>query len=228
MTRTILRVLLAAGLAALLVSEADARSWSWLGVRVRDLSEQEMEELTARHGLREGFGVVIVEVMDDTPAAKAGLKNGDIVVAFEDRPVVETRMLQRLIAAAPADRDARLTVLRAEGRHLVSVRLTSMPRPFAGDRIAAEFGFVVRDSGGAEGPDQAPPSAAPAVGVVLQRSPAAKAGLETGDVILRVNERAVVTREAVREALADAGTDRPLRLTVRRAERLVVVELPAP
>src|ERR671924_2436349 len=84
---------------ALAGSVAEARPWSWLGVRIRDLSEQEMEEIASRHGIREGFGVFIVEVMADTPAARAGMKNGDIVVAFGDRPVVETRLLQRLIAA---------------------------------------------------------------------------------------------------------------------------------
>src|SRR2546426_9761197 len=83
---------------------ADVRQWSWLGVRIRDLSEQEMEEIAARHGIREGFGVVIVEVIEGAPAARAGLKNGDIVVAFGKRPVTETRLLQRLVAAGATAR----------------------------------------------------------------------------------------------------------------------------
>src|SRR5207244_4970173 len=95
---------------------ADVRQWSWLGVRIRDLSEQEMEEIAARHGIREGFGVVIVEVIEGAPAASAGLKSGDIVVAFGKRPVTETRMLQRLIATAPTDRESEPTVARPEGR----------------------------------------------------------------------------------------------------------------
>ena len=106
---------------------AEARSWAWLGVRIRDLSEQETEELSKRHGIREGFGVVIVDVMEDTPAARAGMKNGDIVVAFEGRPITETRLLQRLIARAPVDQDIRLTVLRTEGRRPVAVRLVTIP-----------------------------------------------------------------------------------------------------
>ena len=43
-------------------------AWGWLGVRIRDLSEQEMEEISQKYGLREGFGVVIVDVMKETPA----------------------------------------------------------------------------------------------------------------------------------------------------------------
>src|ERR1700675_1351798 len=122
---------------ALVASTADARPWSWLGVRIRDLSEQEMEEIAARHGIREGFGVVIVEVIADTPAARAGMRSGDIVVAFGERPVVETRILQRLIAAAPVDGESKLTVLRTDGRRALQVRLTSMPPNVAGDRVAA-------------------------------------------------------------------------------------------
>ena len=96
-------------------SAVDAAQWAWLGVRIRDLSEQEGDEISKRHGLREGFGVLVIEVMEGTPAEKAGLKTGDLVVAFEERPVTETRLLQRLIASAGPGRDVRLTVLRAEG-----------------------------------------------------------------------------------------------------------------
>ncbi|MBI2158384.1 MAG: PDZ domain-containing protein [Candidatus Rokubacteria bacterium] len=207
----------------------DARPWAWLGVRIRDLSEQEMEEIAAKHGIREGFGVVIVEVLEGTPAASAGLRNGDLVVAFEDRPVTETRLLQRLIAAAPTDRESRLTVLRPDGRRPVPIRLVAMPRTVVGERVAAEFGFVVRDpEREGEGPGRRLAAAALAVAVVLRGSPAERAGLEVGDVIVQVNEQAVVTRDAAREALADAGAERPLRLTVRRGDRRLSVTLAAP
>ena len=105
-----------------------------------------MESVSARHGVREGFGVVIVEVLEDTPAARAGMRNGDIVVALNDRPVTETRMLQRLIAAAGVDQDVRLIVLRPEGRRPLAVRLSTMPRSTAGERVAVEFGFALREA----------------------------------------------------------------------------------
>jgi S1-C subfamily serine protease len=129
-------------LVLLLAPTADARAWAWLGVRIREMTEPEMDEVSGRHGLGEGFGVVIVEVMPDTPAARAGMKAGDIVVAFEGRPVTDTRVLQRMIARAPVDHETRLTVLRREGRRPLAVRLAEMPRPVVGERVAAEFGFV--------------------------------------------------------------------------------------
>jgi S1-C subfamily serine protease len=84
-----------------------------------------------------------------------------------------------------------------------------MPREMIGERIAAELGFVVR------GPE-APDSPVPAVAVVMRGSPAEQAGLEAGDVILQVNDRAVLSREEAREALAESLPERPVRLTVRR------------
>jgi serine protease Do len=218
------RPLAAAVLLLVLVATAstiDAAQWAWLGVRIRDLTEQEMDEISSRHGLREGFGVFIVEVMEGTPAQTAGLKTGDLVVALEERPVTETRMLQRLIAASSPGTAVRLTVLRTDGRRRLDVRLAAMPRPVVGERIGAEFGFIVRDP-------EPGTSTAPTVSAVVPKSPADRGGLEAGDVIVQINDLAVVTRDALREALADAGLEAPLRLTVRRAGDRLALVLKAP
>jgi len=212
----------------MLVQSVDARPWSWLGVRIRDISEQEMDDIASRHGIREGFGVMIVEVMPDTPAARAGMKNGDLVVAFRGRPVTETRVLQRFIAAASTEQDTPLTVLRPEGRRSLSVRLVAMPREVAGERVAAEFGFVMRETLPAEPGGTRPASTAPAISIVVPGSPAAKGGLEVGDVVLQVNDRPVLTRDVAREALGEAALDQPLHVTVRRGERRISVTLAAP
>jgi len=202
-------------------SAVDAMPWAWMGVRIRDLSEQEMDEIAKRHGIREGFGVVIIDVIEGTPAEKAGIKSGDLVVAFEERPVTDTRLLQRLIGGAGAGQDVRLTVLRTDGRRRLEVRLAAMPRPVLGERISAEFGFLVRE------PEPAG-SAAPTISGVIRRSAAERAGLEVSDVILEINDQAVETREALREVMADASIEGPLRLTIRRGGSRLSVTLRAP
>ena len=85
----------------------------------------------------------------------------------------------------------------------------------------AESGFVLRDA-------EPGASTALAVSAVVPKSPAERGGLEAGDVILQVNELAVVTREAMREALADAGLEAPLRLIVRRGGNRLSLVLKAP
>ena len=224
MTRAL--VSLALLLAVLAPPAAAATRWGWLGVRIRDLSEQEMEDISKRFGMREGFGAVIVEVIKETPAAAAGLRNGDLVVAFRDRPVVDTRSLQRAIASTSVGETVRLTVLRTEeGRRPVQVRVGAMPDAMAADRVAAEYGFFVRDPEAQPELGGARPSAVPSVAAVLPRSRAERAGMQVGDVLTEVNGRPVVTLDAVREALLAAGPEGPLPLIFRRDQEQIAVTL---
>lgn len=200
--------------------------WGWLGVRIRDLSEQEMEEISKRFGLREGFGAMIVEVIKETPAAAAGLRSGDLVVAIRDRPVVDTRTLQRAVASVTVGETVRLTVLRhEEGRRPVQVKVGAMPDQVAAERVAAEYGFLVGDPEAQPEPGGARPSAIPSLAAVLPKSRAERAGLQVGDVLTEVNGRPVVTLDAVREALLTAGPDGPLPLVLRRDHERIVVTL---
>ena len=74
-------------------SAVDAAQWAWLGVRIRDLSEQEGDEISKRHGLREGFGVLIIEVMEGTPAEKAGVKQHDVFVELDGKRLTTVEQL---------------------------------------------------------------------------------------------------------------------------------------
>jgi len=213
MSKVLAALFLFASLA--LPSAVGASPWGWLGIRIRDLSEQEMDEISKKYGLREGFGVYVVEVMKETPAEGSGLQPGDLIVGFRDRPVVDTRTLQRLIAHTASGETIGLTILRREGRRRVSVRVGTMPDAVAADRVAAEFGFLVRDPEGMvdEPARQATP---PTVAAILAKSPAERAGLQVGDTLLEVNGRRVPTLEAAREALLGASLERPLALVVLR------------
>ena len=205
-----------------------AAGWGWMGVRIRDLSEQEMEEISLRHGIREGYGALIVEVLRDTPAAQSGLRSGDLVVAFKDGPVVDTRSLQRLVAGTPVGEEVSLTVLRGnEGRRGLRVQLGSMPPEVVAERVAAEFGFLVQESS-SDADGGARLAGAPTVAMVLRGGRAEQGGLKIGDLIVEINGRPVLSRQAVREALADASLDQPLRLAVKReGERLALTLAPA-
>jgi serine protease Do len=222
------RVLAAGLLLVVLTGMAQAAPrWGWLGVRIRDLSEQEMEEISRRFGLREGFGAVIVEVIKETPAADSGLRVGDVVVAFRDRPVVDTRSLQRAVGGSRVGDTIPLTVLRREeGRRPVQVKVGAMPDAVAAERVAAEYGFLVRDPEAQPELGGARPASVLSVAAVLPRSRAERAGLRVGDVLTEVNGRPVVTLDAVREALLAAGPDGPLPLMVRRDQEQVPVTLP--
>ncbi|MFQ5828058.1 MAG: PDZ domain-containing protein [Candidatus Methylomirabilia bacterium] len=218
-----LAVFLSAALAAL----TEAQPWGWVGVRIRDLSEREMEEISSRHGIEEGYGVMIVEILANTPAARANLKNGDLIVAFKGLPVVDTRALQRVVASTTVGDDSVVTVLRSEGRKEITVRVGAMPPDVAAERIATLFGFGIREP---EEPGGVParPSPTAAVAFVREGSPADRAGLESGDVIVEVNSRRVFSRQNMRDALLRISLDHELRLMVSRGRERVGLTLAPP
>jgi serine protease Do len=217
---------LALGLALVASEAAAGEQWGWLGVRIRDLSEQETEELTKRLGIREGYGVLIAQVMKDTPAEAAGMRDGDVVVAIDGRPIVETRALQRLVGAAPAGQEVALVVLRERARRELRVRVGRMPPDAVADRLTGEFGFFVRDATDERGVPT-PELRAPVVAGVAERSSAARAGLLAGDRILAVNEVEVDTVETFRRRTQDLYLRDALRLRVaRQGESLTLTLAP--
>ena len=81
----------------------------WLGVHIQPVSE----DIAAALGLDKAQGVLISQVTDDTPAAKAGLARGDIVTSVNGKSVDSPRDLTRLIAMAPPGSEVTLGLLHA-------------------------------------------------------------------------------------------------------------------
>jgi serine protease Do len=201
-----------------------AERWGWFGVRIRDLAETEAEELSIKLGLREGYGVMVAEILKDAPAESSGLRAGDLIVAIDGRPVVETRALQRIVGATPAGRDLAVVVLRDGRRRELRVRVGQMPPDAVADRVAAEFGFLVRDA--AEDGGTASRPRVPVVAAVLERSAAERGGLKVGDRILAVDGVDVGSLEGFRGRLQDVSLQNPLRLAVQRNGEPMALALP--
>lgn len=202
---------------------AAGEHWGWLGVRIRDLTEQEMEEIAKRVGVQEGYGVLISQVMKDTPAEASGLREGDLVVAIDGRPIVETRALQRLVGATPAGRELGVVVLRDRDRQEVRVRVGTMPAEAVADRVVFEFGFYIREATEDRVAGTLP---VPVVAGVAERSPAAQGGLRAGDRILAVNGTDVDSVEGFRRRAQDLYLRDPLRLRIDRDGEPLSLTLP--
>ncbi len=200
-------------------------SWGWLGVRIRDLSEQEMEELTILHGLQEGYGVVLVEVLKGGPAEAGGVKTGDLVVGYDGRPVVEVRELQRFVGETPAGKSVSLTLLRDGKRRTLPVTIGVMPADVVAERVAAEYGFMLRSPLRGEGASTGRDDDA-VVAAVMDRSPAKQAGLHAGDQIVRVNGQAVTSFATLESLLRRQPLRQPLVLQVLRQGQTVSLRLP--
>ncbi|MBZ5516809.1 MAG: PDZ domain-containing protein [Acidobacteriia bacterium] len=81
---------------------------TWLGVALKDLTVEEVKELK----LPGEYGVEVKEVVDDSPAAKAGLVKGDIILEFAGEKVRSGEQLRRLVRETPPDHDVTIVVRR--------------------------------------------------------------------------------------------------------------------
>ena len=84
---------------------------SWLGIETQEVTAEKAKELK----LSAERGVVIGKVLEDSPAAKSGLKDGDVISAINGQPVEGTVQFRRMVRETPAGRTLQLTVWR-DGR----------------------------------------------------------------------------------------------------------------
>ena len=94
----------------------------WLGVQVQRVTP----ELAKSFGLDRERGALVADVMADTPAAKAGIERGDIIVEFNGRKIEEMNDLPRVVAATPPDADVPMKLLRKGQEKVVQVKVAEL------------------------------------------------------------------------------------------------------
>ncbi len=200
----------------------------WLGVSIQPVTPAMARALK----LAEPSGAIVGDVESGSPAARAGLQTGDVIVAVDDEKIEDSRHLQLTIARAGPGKKVNLKVLR-EGKSLtIPVTLGELPER------AEEASRRPGRGGPLEGVqvDDLTPQLARQLGlprdtfgvVVTQVQPfsqAAEAGLQRGDVIQEVN-REVVTNVATFERAIRRAADGPIMLLVNRGGRtfFIVIE----
>ncbi|MGH9722195.1 MAG: PDZ domain-containing protein, partial [Bryobacteraceae bacterium] len=94
---------------------------SFLGVAVMDVDSERAKAL----GLKEERGVEVKSVEDDSPAAKAGIKEGDVVLEYNGQRVDGTEQFMRLVRETPAGRQAKVTVWRGGATQTLTATIGS-------------------------------------------------------------------------------------------------------
>ncbi len=199
----------------------------WLGVSVQEVSDS----LAESFGLKEARGALISEVIKGSPAEKAGLRRGDIILSYNGQEIRNVTDLPRLTAATPVDQTVKIGIFRDGKTRDVQVkvgRLEDTPQQVKEPQPTAVLGLSVTD---------VTPEAATYYGLVGDRGalvtaidPAglgAEANLMPGDLILELNGREIADAAAFRNAAAGVKKGQVLRLLVQRGENLFYTTITA-
>lgn len=197
----------------------------WLGVSIQPVTR----ELAESFGLSGEKGALVSEVLPSSPAEKAGVRAGDVIISFDGREIKEMSDLPRIVAATGEGKKVVLGIVRdgkEETLPVVIDRLkeSSDEQPGAvADRLGLTVRQLTRELAASLGVKET-------VGVVVAEvrndSPAMAAGLQRGDILKEINAVKIATVEDYEKALAGRGKDTPLRILLRHGEstRFVVLK----
>jgi serine protease Do len=200
----------------------------WLGVSIQPVTP----ELAKAMQLPKEEGALVAQVLPDSPAQKAGLQAGDVIVAYDGHAIAKAEDLPRLVAGTPVEQTATVKVLR-DGKPLtVTAQIAQMPEP----QKLAEATSPARDRLGLA-VQPLTPALAKQLGLldtsglvvagVKDGSPAAEAGIQPGDVIVQVNRKPTRTVAELRQALAAQKAGQPTLFQIHRKDASLFVAVTA-
>ena len=197
----------------------------WLGVSIQPITP----ELASSFGLQDEKGALVAEVLKDSPAERAGLKAGDIIVEFDGRKIGEMNELPRVVAGTPVGSKATLKIVRDGKREEVAVTIDQLKD---GD-VPVQTGSR-QDRLGLSAQELTPELAnrlrtKESKGVVVaeltQGGVAESAGIMRGDIIREVNGVKIASVQDYEKAVSAHKKGDIMRLLLRRGDGSLYVAL---
>jgi serine protease Do len=201
-----------------------------LGVGIQDLDK----DLAKQFNMAEPNGALVSSVLNDSAAAKAGIKVGDVITAFNGKPVTNSAELRNMVAGTAPKTKVKVDLMR-DGK---ATSLTVTLGESTGDNGAAEVAGKPSEQAAKLGltlenlsNDLAQRYGITAKnGVVVtgvdQGSPAASSGLQEGDLIVEVNHKAVASVGELQSAMDQAKDSDSVLFLVKRKNASLFVVLP--
>jgi len=205
----------------------------WLGVAIQDLSS----ELAAQFGITDTKGVLVSDVMEDSPAKKAGFERADVIVEYDGKPMDSPTHLRNAVAQTPIGKKVSIKLIRDKKPKTIEVTIVEQPKSLGqpgaeesresaastgilsdldvrelNDELAARYGLKTAERGV----------------VVIRVKPGSTAeemGVREGDLILEVNRKAVGSLKAYEQAASGLAKDQAVLLLLKRKGQAIYLTL---
>jgi serine protease Do len=193
----------------------------WLGVMIQKVTP----ELAHTFDLPQARGALVADVISDSPAAQGGLQQGDIIIGFDGSDIQDMHELPRVVAKTAAGKQVEVRILRQGKAKTLAITIAALREETAVAKA------TVMDRLGMEVEDLTPAlvqrmgltsSKGALVAAVAPDSPAAEAGMRSGDVILEVNRQGIADTQSCLDALQNHVDDTILLLVARDEDTLYV------
>jgi len=189
----------------------------FLGVNIQSITP----DLAKGLNLDETKGALVGDVVSGTPAEKAGIKRGDVIVEFNGKSVEDSHDLPAMVAVTPVGKKVPLTVVRDGKKREIEVKIAQLESEGAENETSnptqGEWGLTLENIT----PEIAQHFHLKTLhGVVVSDvepgGPAHEAGIHRGDLILEINQKPVNTVEEAMEAITKTDDNAPLLVLVQR------------
>ncbi|SIT65900.1 serine protease Do [Ectothiorhodosinus mongolicus] len=206
----------------------------WLGVIIQEVTR----ELAESFGMDRPSGALVARVLPDSPAEKAGIQAGDVIMKFNGEEVPRSSALPPIVGRSPIGQVAQVDVLRDGEAQTIGVRIEALPDDSPVARAQPQ-------------PPKAEPTQVGALGMTLQPVPdqrreqlelpeggvlvaalesgiASRAGIRRGDILLMVNNQALESPQQASDVLTKLPAGRTARVLVQRSRGPVWLALEIP
>ncbi len=201
---------------------------SWLGVAIQDLTA----DLARSFKLKEKSGALVTEVSQDSPAEKSGIQQGDLIISFDGKPVLDVTDLRNRVAMSSPGAKIELILVRNEKQEKLTVQVEEQPAEMTSSgspqdqqlfqkmgmslqdltpELASQFGYAMGQG--------------VLIAGVTPGSPAARGRIQAGSLIEEVNRQPVPSLKELQQIMQKTGDTQDVLLLIRSGNRSFYVVL---
>lgn len=203
-------------------------SRGWLGVVIQEVNR----DLAESFGLDRPHGALVSRVLEGSPAESGGIKEGDVITAFNDEPIDFSSELPHFVGRARAGSEANLNIIREGEEFVLTLEIGELA-----DRGDAQIAGGLSEGGSSRlglAIEQVPQTVAERLGIsggvrVIQADGvAAESGLRPGDIITKLDNRAVVDMDVFSEIADSLEPGRSVAVLVIRDQSPIFLAMRVP